>query len=139
MCSIALTNIYRLLLSCTQNEADTKLIQKPFLYKKGWSIWAHNYFFSQIIYKIHINNLWKNLSLLMYSRNSVNLSHIHNKGAFIYYVNNLGGRGEKPNVYVCWHGGRGVLMKRLLVMLTWGGVSKNLICFMLKVQYALRY
>ena len=60
------------------------------------------------------------------------------QGVFIYYVNNLGG-GGKSNAYVCWHGGRGVFMKRLLIMLTWGGVSKNLICFTLKAQYALRF
>ena len=27
--------------------------------------------------------------------------HTQNKGAFIYYVINLGGRGGKPNAYVC--------------------------------------
>ena len=30
-------------------------------------------------------------------------------------------------------------MKRLLIMLTWGGVCKNLICFVLKERYTLRF
>ena len=42
---------------------------------------------------------------------------IKNKGAFIYYVINIGGRGGNPNAYVCLYGVRGVLMKRLLIML----------------------
>ena len=54
------------------------------------------------------------------------------KGAFIYYVNNLGRRVlAKCLCLLTW----GVLMKRLLIMLTWGGVSKNLIHFALKAGY----
>ena len=75
MWSIALTNIYRLLPSCTQNEAYAY----AYAHVDSWSTWARNYFFSQNIYYIYIEDLLKNLSLQMYATNSVSLSHIHNR------------------------------------------------------------
>ena len=45
---------------------------------------------------------------------------IRNKGVFIYYVINIGGRGVSQMLMFVDMGGGGVLMKRLLIMLTWG-------------------
>ena len=68
------------------------------------------------ILKIKIQTKNKSFPILKYKE-------VNTLGAFIYYVNNLGGGGnwnwnQLQNAYVCWHGG-GVMKTRLLIMLSY--------------------
>jgi len=58
----------------------------------------------------------------------LNLKSYHFKGAFIYYVNNLGGRGiTQMHMFLDMRAlGEEVFMKLLLIMLVLGGVSTKI-------------